>query len=241
MGRGRLGERLGEAGSHLAGADDEHFSPAKTALEPVGRERDRRLRERGGAPRDGRLGAHPLARLDGMAEEHAECLVRGVLMMGQLGRGTDLAEDLPFAEHRGVDAGRHFEKVRHGGVLDPAREVVRERPVLAGARARHEEVLDVGESVVEPLDHRVHLRAKAGGQHDCLGDVLAVAQHLERLGQVALCYRALLEDVQGDVSLVDPHRDNRHVTSFLPGESLWSQLSYKTASPGAVAASGWTM
>ena len=75
---------------------------------------------------------------------------------------------------------------------------------------------------MEALDDGIDLGAQARREDDRLGDVLAAAEHLERLGQVALGDRALLEDVERHVPFVDPHGNDRHgaVTSFLSGDSL---------------------
>ena len=94
---------------------------------------------------------------------------------------------------------------------------------------------------MEALDDGVDLGAQARREHDGFGDVLAVAERLERLRQVALGYRALLEDVQRHVPFVDPYGDDRHgaVTSFLSGDSLRpSQLPSRARPPGSAVASG---
>ena len=78
---------------------------------------------------------------------------------------------------------------------------------------------------MEALDDGVDLRAQAGGEHYDLGDVVAVAKSLQRLGEVALGNGAELEDLQRHVPFVDPHDNDRHGALDLvsPG---WVSLSW---------------
>ena len=71
------------------------------------------------------LGAHALSGLDRMTEQRPEHPSGRVLLPGQLGCGSHLAEDHALTEDRGVDTGRHVEQMRDRRVVDPAGEKLR--------------------------------------------------------------------------------------------------------------------
>ena len=191
----------------------------------VGGQGDCRVSQRRRALRDRGLGAHTLSGLDRMTEQRPEGKTGAVFPAGEIGRGSHLTEDLALSQCRGVDPGRNLEQMGDRGIVHPAGEQLRKHFGIGshGIRIGPEEALDVGEAVVKALDDGVYLGAQARREDDRLRDVLAAAKHLERLGQVALWYRALLEDVERHVPFVDPHGNDRHgaATSFLSGDSLW--------------------
>ena len=159
-----------------------------------------------------------------MTEQRPEGKTGGVFPAGQIGRGPHLTEDLALTQDRGVDPGRNLEQVGDRRIVHPAGEELRKHLGVGshGSRIGTEEALDVGQAVVEALDDGIDLGTQARGEDDRFRDVLAAAERLERLGQVALWYRALLEDLERHVPFVDPHGNDRHgaLTSFLSGDSL---------------------
>ena len=71
------------------------------------------------------------------------------------------------------------------------------RKLLDGRTGRRrQELLKVGDPLVEALDHRVELGAEAGGQDDHLEQVGTVAQCRERLREILFEDRDALEHVE---------------------------------------------
>ena len=239
---GPLRERPGEPGPHLACPDDEYRPPTR----PPSRCSAARATAAWAIDvvpcGDRGLGAHALSGLDGVAEQRQQNSAGRLLVTGKFGRGPHLVQDLALTEDRGVDAGCNLEQVGDGRLVDPAGEELRNSRRVGAHRTRTgtEEALDVGQAVMKALDDCVDLGTKARGEDDGLGDVLAVAEHLQGLRQVALGYRDLLEDIERHVPFVDPHGNDRHgaVTSFLSGDSLRPSPRYKGASSGMAVTSG---
>ncbi len=126
---GDLGSARGEAPRsqlpHLAGADDQHAASLELA-EDLLRERRARGRNRGGALRDRRLRARPLARVQRVVEQPVQQRPRRAGLV----RGAYLAEDLAFAGDERVETGGNAEEVQRRRVI---REPVRERRDLVAA------------------------------------------------------------------------------------------------------------
>ena len=75
------------------------------------------MADRGGVLADGCLGASPLARFDGMAEEEVEGRLGATFGLGGLPGGAYLTEDLALAEHGRVEPCRDLEQVTHRGFV----------------------------------------------------------------------------------------------------------------------------
>ena len=95
-GPARLSEGFGEPCPHLSGPHDEHRAALQASLQAVCCQGHGRIRERGRALGDPRLGTHALSRLYGVPEERPEDWARRGLLAGQFGCAADLAEDLAF-------------------------------------------------------------------------------------------------------------------------------------------------
>ena len=77
--------------------------------------------DRAGA--DGRVGAHLLGDGEGVLEEAAEEFTGGTVIAGGLEGGLDLAKDLGFTQHHGVEAAGHFQEVGDGRAIDVSEEI----------------------------------------------------------------------------------------------------------------------
>ena len=73
-----------------------------------------------------------------------------------------------------------------------------------------EELLELGHTVVEALDHRIDLGAQAGRQEDRLGEVRLVPEAAERLGKPGVGHRDPVEEVGRGVLLFEADDDHRH-------------------------------
>ena len=200
-------QRRGEARAHLARADHEDLCSVERA-EVLGGDGHGRRRDRNGMPADAGLRAHPLARLDGVAEQSRE-LRRGALAHGGLPGLADLAEDLALADDHRVEAGGDGEQVRDGRVVVIGVEQVGEI-FGRGARVRGEERADVTDRGVEVRAARVDLDAIAGGEHHDLEQVLACAEVVEHLRKLLLRHRHPLEQVDRRRAVVEADHDQRH-------------------------------
>ncbi len=86
-----------------------------------------------------------------------------------------------------------------------------------------QELLDLVDAVVEPLDHRVDLGAQARRQEDRLGQVRLVTQSAERLRGVRLGDRHPVQQVERRALLLQADDDHRHGTaaSLVAWSSRW--------------------
>ncbi len=213
VGHQDLGDpRLGQGGDHPATgvAGTEHQdAPALQRPEAFGGEGDGGLGHRRDVPGDARLCAHPLADLEGVAEQHVERRPGGALDGRHVPCRFDLAEDLRLAEHGRVDTGGHTEQVGHGPGVVELVEVVGE--VLRGQRTQlGQEVADVAHGAVEPLGRGVDLGPVAGGQHHRLRHVVAAHEVVQGLGHALARHRHPLEEPERDAAVVQPDDDRRH-------------------------------
>ena len=95
-------------------------------------------------------------------------------------------------------------------VVEPDGEVVGqgfERAAAGGGQ----ELLEIIDTVVEPVDDGVHLGAQARGQDDRLGEVGPVPQASEGLGQLGLGHGHPLQHIERRLALLQPDDDHRHV------------------------------
>ena len=70
--------------------------------------------------------------------------------------------------------------------------------------------MDIGEAVVEALEDRVDLGAQARGDDHRLGEMRAVPEHGERLGELLVGDREPLEQLERCVTLVETDHHHRH-------------------------------
>jgi len=200
---------LGHALTHLAGPDDQDPGAGQTSVSTIGGECHGPMGQRGDAPGDGRLGTDPLARLDGMAEQGSEHRTRDVLTW---------AFSHAFAPGREPRTPRvPLSRARSNGeqmvghlVVEPHGQMAVEQLGRAAGDGG-QEVLEVGDALVEPLDHGVDLGAQARRQDDRLGDVRLVPETTERLRQGALGHRHPLQEVEGGLALLYANHDYRHL------------------------------
>ena len=73
-----------------------------------------------------------------------------------------------------------------------------------------EEVVDVGEAVMEAFGDRVDLGPHARRQHDAFGEVRAIAKTRQRLRRLVVWDRQPVEQLERSVPLVQADDDDRH-------------------------------
>ncbi len=143
-------ERDRHGGADVAGADHEH-APAFESAEPLAGHGDGRRRHRHGVAADCGLGPGALADLHRLTEDARHERSDHRLVLGDPPRLPHLPEDLALTDDHRVDAGRHAEQVRDGGVVVVRVQVVADR---VGIERRL-----VGEEVADVLHRRVEARA----------------------------------------------------------------------------------
>ncbi len=121
--------------------------------------------------------AHPEALLEERVERGAD----GLLRLAQLQRLADLPEDLPLTDDHRVEAGRDREEVVDGSLVVVDVEGWN-HIVERGVGTIDQEGGEIFHAPVEAVDLGVDLHPVAGGQHQCLGDVVAVQGSGPQLG-----------------------------------------------------------
>ena len=96
----------------------------------------------------------------------------------------------------GFESRSHLEQMLHHGVVEVNGEVFGELFDRHPYR-RGEVLLQVGDTFVEALDHRVQLGAQTGRQNDDFQQVGSVTEGHERLGQLGIRDDGTLQDVEG--------------------------------------------
>ena len=193
--------------SPISPRPDDDTAPRQRATEPRGGELHRHVRQRRRSLGDrGRRPDVP-AGLHGVTEEAREHGPTGVLGLGPLRSAPHLAQHLGLAQHARTQPGRHLEEMPGHGVVEEHRPAPLQSLDRAPGHAG-EELLEVGDALVEPLDHGVQLGAQAGRQHHDLGQVGPVAQSRDHLAEVVLGDRHPLEHVQGDLVLLESNDDH---------------------------------
>ncbi len=200
---------LGHPLPHLARADHQDPGTGQAVLPPICAQGDCPVGKGGDATGDGRLRPDPLAGFDRVTEERTEYRSRHPLELGLLPRSADLAQDLRLTQHGRVQAGGHREEMFGHVVVEADGEMLGQR-VDGAAADRGQELLELGDTVMEPLDHGVDLGAQARGEDDHLGQIGLVPQPAEGLRQRALGHRHPLEQIEGGVALLEADDDHRH-------------------------------
>ena len=144
-----------------------------------------------------------------MAEQGPEHRARHLFALGLLPGPTDLPQDLGLAEHCRIQPGGHGEQMGGHVVIEAHGEVLGQRVHRAPADG-DQELLELGHAVVEALDDRIDLGAKAGGEDHRLGQVGLVPKATEGLGQGALRHRHPLQEIEGALALLEADDDHRH-------------------------------
>ncbi len=209
VGGGQIGQRTEDAPAHVARSDHHDARAAQPRTVRATRDRHRGVGERRRPLADPRLGAHTLAGLEGVAEERGEDRAARALLLGPFEGAPDLAGDLGLPRDDGLEARRHREEVG-GDVVVEAEDGVKGELFDRDLRLLGQDVVDLGDGVVEPVHHRVDLGAQAGREHDRLLHVALVAQRAERLVQVRLRDRRGLEQRQGRLRVLQPYDDDGH-------------------------------
>ena len=152
-------------------------------------QRHRRLRQRRGAAGDGRLGAHPLADLEGLAEQRRQHRPGRRLGPGGVPGVADLAQDLALPEDRRVQPGRHLEQVGGRRLVVVGVQLIG-RTSSGGMPLHAERKLRM--SLMAPwkrAGHGVDLGPQAGRDDDHLAQVVPAGQVVQRLGRAGRRHR----------------------------------------------------
>jgi hypothetical protein len=156
--------------AHLAGAQHQDRA-SRQRVEDLAGQLDGRVADGYGRLADGGLVADPLAHLEALAEQLVEDAARSAVAEGVVVGLLHLPEDLRLAEHHRVERGDHSEQV--------ADHRVTLRDVQVRRECRALEVVVLAEEVDYRIDavlpagcDRVDLGAIAGGEDDCLGDLV---------------------------------------------------------------------
>ena len=205
-------ERGDERLSHLAGPDDDDALVVEAASKVLGRQLDCDVGKRRRAAGDRRFGAGALSDFDGMAKEPVENRTGGALAPGKLVRGTHLAKHFALAENGRIDARGNFEKVALGRLVELDEQRLTERLEIR-RRVREpllEELVDVGEPIMEAFGDRVDLGPHARRQHDAFGKVRAITKACQRLRRLVIGDRQPVEQLERSIPLVQADDDDRH-------------------------------
>ena len=148
---------------------------------------------RGAGGVDLRLAVDALASAQGSLGEVVEGAPDGAGLLRLLVSAAELADDLLFPQHHGVQAGGHVEHVLHRGV-GVVNVEVRFQVAVGEPGVGSDGVHDVVKAGVEGIGHRVELHPVAGGQHQRLGEGVVIEQGVFQLGKVGVDRGDLLED-----------------------------------------------
>ena len=102
-----------------------------------------------------------------MTKQRTEHRAGGSLALRPLPCSAHLTQHLGLTEDGGVEAGRNREEVVGDVVVEPDGAELAE-PVDRAATDLRQELLDLGDTVVEPLDDGIDLRAQTGREEDGL-------------------------------------------------------------------------
>ena len=209
VGRRDVRQGAADAEAHVARPDHHDAGAAQSGLVLAAGDGHGGVGERGGALADAGLGAHPLARLQRMAEERGEDRARRALFLGPLEGAAHLAHHLGLARHHRLETRGHREQVG-GHVVVEADDGVGRQLLHGAVRVLGQDVVDFRHGVVEAVDHGVDLGAQAGREHDRLLDVAAVAQRAQGLVQVGVGDGRRLEERQRGLRVLEPYDDDGH-------------------------------
>ncbi len=195
--------------THLSRPDHDDPGTAQPSGPLAGGESHGGVGQRRDAPGDGRLRSGPLAGLDSVTEEGTEDRAGDALALRLLPGPAHLTEHLRLTDHGRVEPGGHREQVTGDVVVEADRLV----PLNGGdgtPAGGRQEFLELGDSVMESLHHRVDLRAQARREDDGLGHVRVVAEPAECLLQVGIGNGDPFEQVERGVMVFETNHDHRH-------------------------------